>query len=176
MNMKYGLMLMMFIINICFVLQNRCQTTSGNRLFLENQYGAEIVCKVKNGNSNIPSMVQAGMPIHNKETPIAHGVRVLLGLVPFDPKLRNVWANDINIKTSRYLPISSYTSLDDYVNENCTRDLHACCNMKLNSPICKQGICNKDAVIVVKPSGITSGWDISVRWETTRGVTEFEMK
>jgi len=47
--------------------------------------------------------------------------------------------------------------------------------MKMNDPICKQDVCNKDAIIVIKPSGIRSEWDVSVRWEKTRGVQEFEM-
>jgi hypothetical protein len=146
-----------------------CQGTYANRLFLENQYGAEIVCKVRNGNPNDSRMI-----INNQDTPIANGVRVLLGLVPFDTQRRNVWATDVNIKASRYLPISSYASLNNFIDTNCIKILHACCSMKMNNPICKQDVCNKDAVIVIKPSGIRSEWDISVRWEKTRGVVALE--
>src|SRR5436190_5849653 len=82
-----------------------------NRLFLENNYGAEIICKVNRAINN------PAMPNREEPTTIANGVRVLLGLIPFNPEVRNAWVNNLEIKTSRYLPLSGFTSLQNYIEQ-----------------------------------------------------------
>jgi hypothetical protein len=85
--------------------------------------------------------------------------------VPYDTKNLAKWVNNVAIKTSRYIPLSSFYSLDDYVSEKIAKPLIACCTMGMTQAICATGICKKDAVIIIKPSSVLSKWDISHRWE-----------
>jgi hypothetical protein len=94
-----------------------------------------------------------------------------LGVIPVGARLPNEWVNSVEIKTARYFSLSSDTSLDNYLDE-IVRVFTACCTLKMN---CRQDLCNKDAVIVIKPSSILFDWDISVRWETSGSITAFEM-
>ena|SRR5579872_3665227 len=145
---------------------------AANFVFLENQYGAEIFCKVQNNNRTNRNLL-----INNKETRIGNGVRVCLGVLPLDPKLRAAWVNDVSIKTSRYLSaLSSYSSLNNYMDK--IVDAHIkCCSMRMNQPFCQQQQpCNKDVIVIIRPSNIASQWDVTFRWENqNRGSIDFSM-
>ena len=134
--------------------------SAANSLFIENQYGAQIIVKANNKNKSAKYTI-----INDQETPINNTVRLRLGLVPWNEKELANWVNSLEIKTSRYVPLSSFYSLDDYISDHIAGPLIACCKMKMNAPICKEDICKKDAVLIVKPSNILSEWDISHRWE-----------
>jgi hypothetical protein len=125
-----------------------------NRLYLENNYGGEIACKV----NNRPDVI------------IGRGVRVFLGNIQLDKKTPLVWVKSLNIRTSGAWSgygLTSFTSLDTYLERILwEQKLH--CNTD-------RAACAKDAVIVINPSRIVSSWNISYHWQNVANITEFSM-
>lgn len=125
-----------------------------NRLFLENNYGGEIACKV----NNRPDVI------------VGRGVRIFLGNIRLDNTTPAVWVKAIQIRTSGAWSgygLTSFTSLEAYLKEILREQMIHCGT--------STALCSKDAVIVINPSRVTSSWNVSYRWESPAKVTEFFM-
>ena|GEM_PF-5764483 len=160
MNIKQ--IVVIFIVG--YVVPTYSVITEKNKVYLENHYGAPIICKVLNNNTKEDDRLRS-----NKDVVVNNQNRVLLGLIPHakNSASRLQWVNDINIKTTSYLS-AGYTTLNNYL-EAMSNAINTCCN-GMSIPqnarqYCKDNnVCGKDAIIVVYPSSIASGWKIDVQW------------
>ena len=153
---------MVFVLQYCAA--SYAVVTEGNRLYLENFYGAPIMCRVVNGNTSNDYMLRT-----RAENTIYNQDRKLLGIIPHSKNVQSVdkRVTSIDIKATNVYS-AGYASLNNYLMF-LSDAINSCCNStvvpeKYRDYCEKNKICNKDAVIVIYPSSVVSGWKIDVQW------------
>src|SRR5579864_6508794 len=108
MNIKH----MIIVFMVGYVGTTYSAITEKNKVYLENHYGAPIICKVLNNNTKEDDRLRS-----NKDVVVNNQNRVLLGLIPHakNSASRLQWVNDINIKTTSSFS-QGYTSLTRYLD------------------------------------------------------------
>jgi hypothetical protein len=144
--MKINNVVIALTISCCFGIMN-----GANRLYLENQYGRTIRCRI-NGSSGVP---------------VGHYSRILLGSIKEQDQN---FVKSLSVSAGSML--SMYSSLDKVLNAIRAEHLARCGDYRSVAD------CDQDAILVINPGGYMGSWNVEAYWERDNSfnVDTFEME